>query len=1814
MKKLIGLIFIVICLLFTHNGYAANPSVASWSIANGSTGVVETSDITVTFNSNPTLNSSTINGTNIYMKTGSSCSSGTSVAVSLTPTLGNPTSTVLIHPSATLSSGQQYVVCARRNTGTPAGIRNTSNENLTASSQTAFTVRDYLAPSISVWSPNPPSGVQSNANPAIEVTFSELMTQASIDTASVLLVNVTDGNIPVALNAPTFSTLTSPSRTKASFTLPVALTSLKTYQVTVKNTITDSAGNPMASDFSWSFSIDNTAPTVVSYTPSSAETPVYVNTATPTVSAVFTEIINNPTTSNFYLKQGSTTIATTPSFDSGTRTASLSLSSALTNGNTYTATLVGGTGATVIQDPLGNKLAANVTWSFVVDTTAPSISSVTPVNGTTSVPVGSNITVVFTENKEIRESTINATNVVVSDGTSEIPCTLSYVASTKTLTITPPGGAFNYNTTYTVSIGSIADKAGNVITDYSWSFSTQSVSSVVYTQVPPFIQSSLPPNVLIILDNSNSMDEDMNVNAIGSPFCTNSADPNTCSKSIIARKSLTNIINTYANNMRIGLMSYRLGGASSYYLHNTFYFSSYDPATYCPNPPAECSDYCINEGATARDACNTGCQAQNSLFDATVRDEIIDSSKANSSAVGSARRATYCSLIYPKYQRVVNPSDTAGFVYYGLPGTFYNSSNAGTKYLYAEGYNPSSGGDSYKHYNTKIGTSNLNIGYSNYTNTSSYAPTDSDIALGFDDFGRRMYWYFTSRTWFRNDSPGPGYLHVQAAINDPVNDTQKNLLLTKLGGNRTPLAYENDETGYMTCESGSVNTCAHIINAGLTPTAGTLQSAIDYYKGTAIASQGTFTSPIQNTCQRNFVIYVTDGLPSVNETGTSGNADSLIPAVVTKLKNLRCPDAGATTDNCKVFKSFSGTNVNFDVQTFVLGMGLNSAAKAKLDQMAVAGGTDVSGHAYYADNQTQLNNALLAIFQNILTQMSSGTAASILNNSEGSGASLMQAVFYPKKTFSSGSECKWVGEMQNLWYFLDPFLTRTSIREDTVQDNKLNLMDDKVVNFYFDGNNTKVAIFTDTDGDGDADGTADTARTNPDDVKSLWRAGRLLWERNLTDDPRTIYTGFSSSANNTPSKFSILSTDGFNTSSSGAWDMMQIPAGTDTARTAKATTLINYIHGFDQPNDSDGTTYRNRKVTISSCGISDSLGCTREWKLGDIVSATPRLISNVKLNTYDLPYPTGYNDSTYSQFAQTTTYQTRGMVLVSANDGMLHAFKLGVLRELSLIYDKAQINDAAGNLADAADKLGREEWAYIPSQVLPYLKYITESNYSHLFYVDKTPLIFDASIGTTAGCTDYSTCTKSKDTWRTILIGGMGLGGASRTSSSTCSIIDDCVKTPSEGKGFSSYFALDVTDPANPKYLWEFPGNTGVAGSTGFATAGPAIVRIAKRDTSNIPDHTKNGSWFVVFASGPTGPICQINHVFKGQSDQNLKLFIVDLSSGSLIRTIDTGIANAFAGNLTTSVIDTDRAKSSDAGWYSDDAVYIGYTKKDSTAGTWTKGGVVRLLTRESDVPSSADTTKQWVASRLIDDVGPVTTSIAKLQDRTNGNLWIYFGTGRYYFKSDDPSSSSQQQIFGIKEPCYSTFNRTMQTIVPGGTSNDIDQSCSDMSSTSITSTCVTGSSSICNQSGNTSTSPELTIPSSMAGWVINLDQLSGTLLSERVITDPVASSSGAVFFTTFQPNSDDCSFGGNSYIWAAKYDTGGVPPGAAMQGKALLQVSTGAFAEISLATAFSGSGSNRYEGRRITNAITGVPPTGQGLSVISNPPPVKKMMHIREK
>ena len=393
---------------------------------------------------------------------------------------------------------------------------------------------------------------------------------------------------------------------------------------------------------------------------------------------------------------------------------------------------------------------------------------------------------------------------------------------------------------------------------------------------------------------------------------------------------------------------------------------------------------------------------------------------------------------------------------------------------------------------------------------------------------------------------------------------------------------------------------------------------------------------------------------------------------------------------------------------------------------------------------------------------------------------------------------------------------------------------------------------------------------------------------------------------------------------------------------------------------------------------------------------------------------------------------------------------------------------------------------------------------------------------------------------------------------------------------------------------------------------------------ASTADTTKDGKWFVVFASGPTGPIDSLN--FKGFSNQPLKFFILDLKTGTLLRTInDVNLpANAFGGSLSNAAIDYDFD-------YQDDAAYMGFTKAESTtlstSTIWNQGGVIRLLTRKdlngSDLSidgtgNTALNPANWEWSYLVNNIGPVTASVAHLAHypiigKIPDKGYLYFGSGRYFYPFDD--ISTQQAIYGVVEPCLSNMlNITKINDLSTPVCDDNSHgAATDCSNTDTAPTIQSIAPSTCLKNATT------TVPTTATnGWYINLfnHTSTDTQYNERMITDPLAAQNGAVFFTTYTPDTDQCTYGGESYLWGVKYDTAAAV-GSAISGIGLLQVSTGAISEIQLGHGDLGFGSStdasHMYGRR-TSAISGVPPTGQGLSIVVPPKPTNKILHIKER
>lgn len=225
--------------------------------------------------------------------------------------------------------------------------------------------------------------------------------------------------------------------------------------------------------------VDTTAPTVTGIAPSNNASNVPVGTA---VTATFSEAMDPSTinTTTFTLSRSGTAVAATVNYNASTRVATLQPSSPLAGSTVYTAVVRGGGTDPRVKDLAGNALASNRQWSFttgVVDTTAPTISSLSPAANATGVARGTSVSVTFSE--AMNTSTINAGTFTLTNNSTGavVNATLSYSSNQRRATLTPSAN-LAARTTYTARVlggsSGVADLAGNRLASTRvWSFTTR---------------------------------------------------------------------------------------------------------------------------------------------------------------------------------------------------------------------------------------------------------------------------------------------------------------------------------------------------------------------------------------------------------------------------------------------------------------------------------------------------------------------------------------------------------------------------------------------------------------------------------------------------------------------------------------------------------------------------------------------------------------------------------------------------------------------------------------------------------------------------------------------------------------------------------------------------------------------------------------------------------------------------------------------------------------------------------------------------------------------------------------------------------------------------------------------------------------------------------------------------------------------------------------------------------------------------------------------------------------------------------------------
>jgi Tfp pilus tip-associated adhesin PilY1/regulation of enolase protein 1 (concanavalin A-like superfamily) len=819
---------------------------------------------------------------------------------------------------------------------------------------------------------------------------------------------------------------------------------------------------------------------------------------------------------------------------------------------------------------------------------------------------------------------------------------------------------------------------------------------------------------------------------------------------------------------------------------------------------------------------------------------------------------------------------------------------------------------------------------------------------------------------------------------------------------------------------------------------------------------------------------------------------------------------------------------------------------------------------YEASEGEQLESALIDAIAYIMQSASSGSAVSVLSTTGDGEGAVYQAYFYSSRTFGS-EPVQWIGYLQAL--FVDKY---GNLRANTYNSshpqldygldsngNCNELQQDQIVRFYYDNttNSTLSTYYRDKNCDGKYDGFYEDLNGDgffdefyqPEALPpvplefftgSIWEAGELLRMRSPNDPApdmyRVIYTTVDGSTfmefsdTKAPELMTFLQTQDIN----------------------KAENLINYVRGVDIGG------YRKRTVNGNV------------WKLGDIIHSTPTPVGKPGEN-----YGILYKDSTYRQY-KNKHYHRRQVIYVGANDGMLHAFNGGFFDYENQRFWKNYTSDSG--FSDSGIKLGAELWAFIPKSALPHLKWYADPGYTHVYYVDGKPKVTDVQIFTPDNDIHVGG-------WGTILIGSMRYGGkkgadvrlCSLNTSKACTSDDDC-----SGEGTcsvelnSSYFALDVTDPLNPDLLWTFddPENMGLT------TSYPTVLRTGAGE---------NEKWFAVFGSGPT--------LYSGISQQTASIYVLDISDGKINTWVRgsnywrfdakdiNGIpdTNAFMADPISIDVDLDKDV---------DVIYIGNTycpegktcpPLENEPSSWA-GKMYRI-----NVSNGGESTNPsiWELSTLygssLEPVGPVTSAPSATMDES-GNLWLYFGTGRFlsdfdkiYYPDHPPEKDGDRYSFyGIKDVCRPWINDTCSSteICPGTVistnpipssyvvnvnTEEVDASeCKNNDGNFIGLYCSSHSDCwakpdipedgiYCDTSSSEASFKNILLGDStdpndggaracdVLGW-----QYEFVEAGERTQTKPLVFG-GLVIWTTYKPVTDICSSEGESFIYAVYYETG---------------------------------------------------------------------------
>jgi type IV pilus assembly protein PilY1 len=237
---------------------------------------------------------------------------------------------------------------------------------------------------------------------------------------------------------------------------------------------------------------------------------------------------------------------------------------------------------------------------------------------------------------------------------------------------------------------------------------------------------------------------------------------------------------------------------------------------------------------------------------------------------------------------------------------------------------------------------------------------------------------------------------------------------------------------------------------------------------------------------------------------------------------------------------------------------------------------------------------------------------------------------------------------------------------------------------------------------------------------------------------------------------------------------------------------------------------------------------------------------------------------------------------------------------------------------------------------------------------------------------------------------------------------------------------------------------------------------------------------------------------------------------------------------------------------YKVDAIYIGNTYCDNpidsldpskcSSSNW-KGKMYRIATKPNAASDPSATPADWTLSTLFDSglpASPATTannppgqpisSAPSAAMDKYGNLWIFFGAGRFWHADDKAIDGTETwNFYGVKDECKPWID-------PAAAACSTPTTLTDLYNSTTVDVCPGGIVTSCSSVYGTPT-PWNTVKNDARlkkGWYLNFPAA-----GERALSKPLVIG-GLVAWTAYIPNQNDpCAFEGTSKLYAVYYETG---------------------------------------------------------------------------